>query len=900
MDDWMDNSTLTNLLNSASDGLLVVSQNKKVLFANTSFRNLVEYDEAEIYDSFEKIVQGPQGFFSPHADMDKAIFSGRPYTGDFLGYKKSGVPFWCRCSMWPQFREDGSLQHFLVSFRDTTREKEIESKFSKLERDYRIIFENVEAGITVHGPDTKIRVANRRAVELLGISADALAGVPTEDALWNLRREDGTALPKAEFPVARVASSGGPVLGVTLAYSRPPDGKLIWFVCNAVPVFNDANDIQEILLSFSDVTPLKESEAKAEAFRERFELAAHATQDVIFEWNVASGEFWANEAYQTVYGYPSPSHIDPERLHNIGAVDADHAKVRKITQQAIQSNTDRYVLDYDIIRPDRTTGHVAVRAFIKRDPEGRAIKIFGTGTDIGQLTKANKTLEQSELRFRLIADTASDVLWDYDFDTKRTWTSPEWPSKLGLEIDASLAQDFKWVEIVDQSDRGWLIKSFQNALKSEGNLWEAEFKVNNPSGQKLDLSMRAAILRDANGRASRILGNMRNLTEQKRNHEGYTRSRALEAVGQLTGGIAHDFNNLLMIIQGNAELLEMSDLGENDAESVEVINKAADSAARLTRRLLAFSGQTRLKTRVINLKDLIDSTAVLLRSGLPESINLTQTVPTDVWDPEGDANGIEQAIINLAMNSRDAMPRGGTISITCENAVLQADGGSVATTIKPGWYVAISVSDTGEGMSEDVLSRAFEPFFTTKDVGQGTGLGLSTVYGFAKQSGGGVTISSEPGIGTTVTLYLPTYNGAKTSRGSYEDELSGQRVSQNARILVVEDEPQVRAHVERTLVRFGYTVAIAEDAHQALEMLKRGEVFDLLFTDIVMPGGMNGYELSEFALALLPNLRVLYTSGYPASAFENLGFKEKGKLELLHKPYRATELGDAVSKALER
>jgi PAS domain S-box-containing protein len=508
-------------------------------------------------------------------------------------------------------------------------------------------------------------------------------------------------------------------------------------------------------------------------------------------------------------------------------------------------------------------------------------------------------LEQSEKRFRMIEDSASDVLWDHDFESGFTWSSPDWPSKLGVEFDPANSQGFQWIEMVDPSDRQRIVKAFQDVIKSDAITWEVEFKVHGPDGHALDLAVTASIMRHPDGRAARILGTTRNITQEKRNQEGYTRARALEAVGQLTGGVAHDFNNLLMIIIGSAELLEMSNLGEEDAETLAAISQAAESAAGLTRQLLTFARQAQLNRTRLDVGALIYDTLPLLRAGLPETIELCQAIASDLWPVDVDANSLQQAIVNLAMNANDAMPRGGEIVIACSNLEVDEDMMPATADLGPGRYVAISVTDNGAGMPPTVLARAFEPFFTTKDVGKGTGLGLSTVYGFAKQSNGGVSIYSEPGLGTTVSLYLPAAEVDAYHEDRHETATEAEKPTRRKRILVVEDQPQVRTHVEKTLLRFGYAVVTAQDANAALAILKRGEAFDLLFTDIIMPGGTNGQELGEAALQFAPEIKILYTSGYPAAAFEHLGLKEQSSINFLSKPYKSSQLKEKIAAILD-
>lgn len=886
----MNEATYIQILEQVSDGVAVFTQKGTFKYLNRAFHEMTGYDLEEMQSAASVVTPGPDTNKHTVARIESAIAGGMAISDEILSYRKSGEAFWNSFSIQPEFSDDGSLIQFIYISRDLTSQKEYELKASKMERDYQFIFENVESAITVHGRDTQIRVANPSAVELLGITYENLAGSTPRDPIFQLFRKDGSKMPLDEYPLIRAINHRCPVRDVVLGFHRAKDNKYLWFVCSAFPVMGDDGDVLEVLLSFSDITRLVESEAETRALRERFELAARATQDAIFEWDIRTGRLWGNDAYKTVYGYDAPDYMKLELLEETSAVTADHSKVRETVLDAINTGKERYTHDYEFTRSDGTSGHVAVRAFIVRDENGEAQRIIGTATDIGKLTRATAALEQSEKRFRLIADSASDVLWDHDFESGFTWSSPDWPSKLGVEFDPAKVQGFKWVEMVEPSDRDRLITSFQDAIKSDASAWETEFKAQSAAGQQFDLAIKASILRHPEGRASRILGTMRNITQEKRNQEGYTRARALEAVGQLTGGVAHDFNNLLMIILGNVEMLEMSKLCEEDAETVASIGQAAESAAHLTRQLLTFARQTQFNRTRVKVDALISDTLPLLRAGLPETTKLSQTAAPNLWPVDIDANSLQQAVVNLAMNANDAMPRGGEIVFTCSNLDVDEDMVPANLDLNPGRYVAISVSDTGEGMQPEVLARAFEPFYTTKGVGKGTGLGLSTVYGFAKQSNGGVSIDSEPGCGTTVTVFLPAAEGDASQGDEAEPGIKTEMPLRLKRILVVEDQPQVRKHVQRTLLQFGYVVETAQDGVTALAMLKRGEAFDLLFTDIIMPGGMNGQELGEAALQLAPEIKILYTSGYPSAAFEHLGLNEKSNINFLSKPYKSVEL----------
>ena len=899
----MDIAVYRHILDDVSDGVVVFDQYRQIIYANPAFACMSGGESGALDESRLAFMQGPDSDASVSiaisSAIDQVIAQGCEYCDEVLSTRKSGDVFWNRVTFKPVESEAGDRPRFVGFFRDITERKQAENRAVELERDYRFIAENVLSGIIIHNPDSSIRYINPKAREMLGLGKGEAEGKTSEERGWEILRPDGTQMPREERPFFRALAEHSTVRGVLLGYRNPSEGRVIWALCDAFLATDADGDVAAVLVSSADVTRLIESEREVAAYRERFELAARASQDVIFEWNIATGDFFANEAFEKVYGYAPPETMGPHNLDARSTLEPYQHVVRDVTLAAILSNTERFSVDHMIVRPDGSVGHVIIRAFIVRDEQGAAIRVIGTATDVGHLTEALLALEQSEARFRIIADTVSDVLWDHNFETGETWMTPDWAKRLNLDANIVAHSHDRWMSLVHPADRTRLLDSYNAVLASSATRWDIEYQLIGHNRQRVDVAVKASIMRDADGKPQRVLGNVRDISGMKRQQEGYTRARALEAVGQLTGGVAHDFNNLLMIIQGNAELLGMSALQGDDAESVALISRAAESAADLTRRLLAFSGQTRVASNNVDLAEFLDTTWPLLRAGLPESINLVRHLADDVRQPEVDANSLEQALVNLAMNARDAMPNGGTLTIACENHEVIVDSLPNSLGLRPGHYVVLSVSDNGSGMSPEVQGRAFEPYFTTKEFGKGTGLGLSTVYGFAVQSGGTATIQSEEGQGTTVSLYLPTCNEPSQEKpraaaiSQVKDEAAGLR-----RILVVEDQPEVRAHVVKLLTRLGYEVVSAENAVAALAIMDEGQTFDLLFTDIIMPGGMNGQELSTAVQAIDPYIKVLFTSGYPATAFEHLGFADQNAINLLRKPYRTAELKEAIARTL--
>ena len=503
-----------------------------------------------------------------------------------------------------------------------------------------------------------------------------------------------------------------------------------------------------------------------------------------------------------------------------------------------------------------------------------------------------------------------------------------------------------WIATVYREDVIRVRNVITEAFEAKTREFELDFRIIRQSDNEMRwLLARRLVFYDKAGKPYRVVGvsidvtdrkrelvELRNFTEtldaavKQRTHELEARTRELEAenearrkaeellrqaqkmeaVGQLTGGVAHDFNNLLTIMQGGLEMigrqvpiLDASPAASRIVRGKDMALEAVQRATRLTERLLAFARQQPLEPKAIDANRLVGGVCELLRRMVGETIALETVLSAGLWITQADVNQLENAILNLVLNARDAMPSGGKVTIETTNAHLDdAYVRKLAEPVKAGQYVMISVSDTGSGMDANTQQRAFEPFFTTKGVGKGTGLGLSQVYGFVRQSTGHVAIYSEVGEGTTVKIYLPRYHGeedvAEESRRSTSD-----RQSLGAEtILVVEDDEALRLYTVEILSDLGYSVLEAASAAAALEIIGRGPDIDLLFTDIVMPGGMNGRQLGDEAMRQKPKLKVLFTTGYTANAIVHHGRLDPD-VELISKPFTYETLGRKIRTILD-
>jgi PAS domain S-box-containing protein len=488
-------------------------------------------------------------------------------------------------------------------------------------------------------------------------------------------------------------------------------------------------------------------------------------------------------------------------------------------------------------------------------------------------------------------------------DTAGTWlnVSPAWTDILGWSEQELIGRTSEWMEHPDDVERtraqidglahGAQTLRFENRFRARDGSYRWFSWTAVPEGPLL-----YCVARDIT--AEREAAEALALAE-----DALRQSQKMETVGQLTGGVAHDFNNLLQIVTGNLDILQRNLPGDQPrlTRAAEAAMNGAQRAAVLTQRLLAFSRRQPLAPERVDPNRLIAGMSDLLHRTLGEIVEVETVQGARIWPVEVDANQLENAILNLAINARDAMPQGGKLTIETANTHLDSHYAARDAEVAPGQYVLVSVSDTGSGMDEDTLARAFEPFFTTKEVGRGTGLGLSMVYGFLKQSGGHVRIYSEVGHGTTVKLYLPRYLGsAEEPAPMPASEDAVPPASRDETILVCEDDANVRAYTVEVLRELGYRVIEAADGPSTLAAMEReGGRIHLLFTDVVLSGGMTGAVLAAEAKRRRPELKVLFTTGYARNAIVHHGRLDPG-VQLLPKPFTYADLAAKVRDVLDK
>jgi PAS domain S-box-containing protein len=667
----------------------------------------------------------------------------------------------------------------------------------------------------------------------------------------------------------------------------------------------------------SSLDPL---EQRLNATEERFRIAQVAGGIGWFEWDLVTNEWKWTPQVAVLFG------LDPETPRPLFAdwhpaifID-DVPKLRSAVDRACENSP--YYVEFRVTRPDGGVHWIAGKGEIARDETGRPIRVAGVYYDISerkaleaqmlalneglearvadrvrQLAATTAQLDETERRFQLLIDAVTDYAI-YMLDEAGnvvSWNRGAERIK-GYSAGEIIGQHFSRFYTEDERRQGVPQTALATAVRA--GKYEAEGSRVRKDGSTFLASVVLNAIRDPSGSLLGFAKITRDVTEKKAVEDQLRQAQKMEAVGHLTGGVAHDFNNLLTVIMGNLERLErILPPAQVTDRLISSALRGATRAAMLTQQLLAFSRRQPLLPEVLSVNKLVATMSDLMRRTIGEAIFVDTVLAGGLWPTLADSNQLENAVINLAINARDAMPDGGKLTIETANTHLDDAYARMNDDVQPGQYVGIFITDTGTGMAPETAAQAFEPFFTTKEMGQGTGLGLSQVYGFIKQSGGHVRIYSEVGEGTTVKLYLPRYRGAEdvTDRSPETREICR---GQGEVVLVVEDDPDVRDYTVEMVSELGYTVLSAVDGASALRQLDSHREAALLFTDVGLAGGMNGRQLAEQALRRRPRLKILYTTGYARNAIVHQGRLDSG-VEVVFKPFTYSDLAVKLRQILD-
>jgi len=683
-----------------------------------------------------------------------------------------------------------------------------------------------------------------------------------------------------------------------------------------------------VILTTTDKTGTKVSEENLEAQTRWLERTERAVGVGHWVWTADTRDFRCSlEAYRILGLAPGVVDLTDESAMAIYHPDDRHL-VQACLRRAFNKHQDfRY--EARLQRPGGSWRYVTATGLCDLDGEGNLRAIFGTFQDITRQKRVEGALRESERRYRNLFDESPISIWEVSWADVKLYLDElrhrgiddpvAYLKQDQVAINAAVESikicDFNQatIDLYRASDR----LSFMTGMKDflEETYWDSfvdsieaflhgeyrhisECRERAFDGTELIVRIVRQLPEDFKDDWSRIIETVEDITEQKQAEAELRQANKMEAVGQLTGGLAHDFNNLLAVVLGNLELI-----GERISDDEVIRNlvqkalSAGERGATLTHRLLAFSRRQALSPRPVEANELLAGMVDMLDRTLGEAVEISLLPRAGLWNCIADPVQLETAILNLAINARDAMPQGGHLTIETDNALVGQSLAGGSEAVAPGDYVVLSVSDSGIGMRPEIQERVFEPFFTTKEVGKGSGLGLSMIYGFVRQSGGAVTLESAPGKGTTVRIFLPRAT-ERTDQITAQEELVSEFAGQGERVVVVEDDKKVRELVAEQLEGLGYCVMTAANSREALSLLEGEGTFDLLLSDVVLPGGMSGRDLAGLAQSRIPDLRVLLMSGYSAEDSD-----DKDNVAAfgspLQKPFRRLELARALRAALD-
>jgi PAS domain S-box-containing protein len=805
----------------------------------------------------------------------------RAINGDFcrdeeviIRRKAAGTEVTVEISTVPVATQGGSKK-IVVSFRDITERKRAARALKESELLYHGLFDSMNEGFCVIEMiyDLEGKPIDYRFVEV-NPAFEKQTGL--HGATGKRMREFAPSLESYWFELfGKVALSGEP--GHLVNEAKAING---FYEVHAYRIGEP--ELRRVAIVFTEISERVRSEV---ALREQAALLDLARDAIMVHGLDGTIRFW-NRGAEEMYGYTKQQAMGRVSHELLGTLFPQPlAEIEALVRIGGRWDGELVHTKQNGARID-----VASQWVLQHDKDGCAAGVLEINIDIS----ARKRMDEARNRLAAIVESSEDAIigksetgivtsWNRGAEKLFGYTAAE---MVGRPIQQLLPADrlHEEDEILRRIKNGETVHHFETVrAKKDGAL--------------VQVSLTISPIKDAKGKiigASKIA---RNITEKKQMERQLLQSQKMEAIGQLTGGIAHDFNNLLGVIFGNLDLLEPHVVGNEAAlKRVKTAQKAAARGADLTRRLLAFCSVVELNPAPIELHQSIRN-MIELASSLGPDIRIATHFDTSIPLVHVDAAGLESALLNLAVNSRDAMPNGGTVTITTRLNVVEESYPPVqAGELKAGTYACISVSDAGSGMSKETLAHVFEPFFTTKPRGKGTGLGLAMVYGFVKQSGGTIRIYSEPGQGTTLTFYLPIAGPDARPHRVAVPMRSPAKLT--GKVLVVDDEPDLLETATTYLNEMGYTTYQAHDGPSALEVIERNADLDLMVTDIVMPGGMNGVELAQKVRQRLPNVKLIYSSGFPADALTNRSL-HLADIPLLQKPYERAGFGAVVSAAME-
>jgi two-component system, cell cycle sensor histidine kinase and response regulator CckA len=864
-------------------GMMFAKADGTIVDGNDEFLRIVGYSREELEAgalTWMKIT--PPGWTETDQQISLRVRntgSAPPFEKEYIRKDGSRVPVMIGIAALPESEWDRGAMCFVV---DLSVRKQAQRERDRLMTERVAMLESAGDGIYGMDVNGQCTFINRAGARMLGYAPEECLGRNIHD-LAHSKYPDGSAYPREDCPIFRAASSGQSA-HVEKDVVWRKDGTPLAVEYSSQPVVVGGR-VEGTVVSFKDIGEREKSEAVLRASEERFRRAFANAAAGMFIVDLEGRFLDVNLAFCRMSGYDRQELVGRE----VAAVThpEDVEKSTLLAGKLRGGEMRDFVTVKRYRRKDGTILWARMSASLVGDPDGNPLQVVCIVEDITERLRVETELRRSEQRYRSIVENTHEGICMCDPERGVTYSNPRLATMLGFEANAEL----DCCKIHFEEDNEECRLHFERRRLGVSETFET--RLRRKDGSTLWANSSASPLKDDDGKFAGALCMFADVTERKRLEEQLQQAQKMEAVGRLAGGIAHDFNNLLTVILGYSGILERKiAAGDPMNKSVIEIRKAGERAAALTQKLLAFSRKQVQRPRVLSLNDLIRDTEVMLLRLIGEDIELVTDLDDSVGNIKADPSQMEQVLMNLSINARDAMPKGGHLLIETSRQQLDSGAGALRS-VPAGVYVELTVTDTGCGMDDLTKSRIFEPFFTTKEAGLGTGLGLSTVLGVVKQSGGSIAVYTEVNVGTSFKIYLPLVEETAAHLDSPQVAVSR---AAGETILLVEDDPSIRALAADVLREHGYNVMEAASAEEALAA---GEVLssvDLLVTDVIM-SGMNGQDLADRLIAAHPRTKVLYMSGYTENAMTRQGILDPG-LNFLAKPFRPEELLNKASGVL--
>nr|WP_298717134.1 PAS domain-containing protein [uncultured Steroidobacter sp.] len=855
-----------------------------LIHVNAAFCRLTGYDRDDLLHGGLQLLAEPGSDSPVYQRLRDALIAGDDFSTEWLIRRKDGQISWTRITT-----RAASTQQLVITLEDITDHKCTRESLRASEARLDLAMEASELSMWDWNVEQDQVAYNDQWRVSLGIEpSELLKREELSDRLM-LPADDHGVLEKFE----RHFHGATPCFQSEYRLATH-DGSHKWFLAHAKVVRRDAaGKATRVIGVLQDISRSKQDQRTAIEVEQRWERAIRGTLDGLYEWDLLSGHVWYASRFREIVGCGDVNFPNTfQAFQNVLHAEDRAAVLGKI--RAHLENQSRLDTRCRVVTRKGNIVWCRLRGEAERDASGRPTRLAGSLSDISAQIDAEKALSRSQDFYGTVLDSLPLFVAYADRDERIVYANRVFQQFFGTPLADSRGRIIK--DVIGDRRYGAIGPYVREALR--GKTLEGQGRYRDASGKQVDLEAAFIPHYDDNGELQGCFVAARDITEKRLLEAELRQSQKMEAVGRLTGGIAHDFNNLLSVIIGNMQLLTRS-LQQTPRllRQAETALNAAMRGGELIKRLLAFARQQVLEPKIVDLNALIGGMYELLRRSLTGDIEIHSQLSPGTWFTRADPGQLENAVLNLVINARDAMPGGGAITIATRNVTIGADRQPREEGLTPGEYALVEVVDTGTGMSTETLKRVFEPFFTTKEMGKGSGLGLSMVYGFMKQSGGHVHIRSVPQQGTTVQLYFP-----RSQAGA--DEAQRERTEQadlprgHETILVVEDNAEVRGTTIEILTSLGYRVHEAANGHQALERFMRHPDIALVFTDVMLPGGLLGTQLVEKLTERRAELKVLLTSGFSDSSVMHRSVLD-GTVELLPKPYQLEELARQVRALLD-